>query len=350
MVLLIEQERQIAAETNIYSIAPSNFPTTFGTILSTGVTAETGKIIAYTMTVKNTDTVARTFQLRVKFDGHIFFASGAAISLAAGASVTYAGILYLPAANYTLLFEGVASVASVVQLFDFQFGSCKFNDQATVGAMPYSDTLAHSIPAARKTPVGDVAYTTLIIQVAASTAGAVTNMEHGGETLTNGVGVLIGGSRLNWNTRFQDSDVSHLNGACGITMIQLPLTTSNWNIDITQRNVNTAVNISVIACPWILLDRTSFPSTVFPVDTLDFPQGSVFYCNLEPLFLDSTKELLIGRKRAVSFGDASDYYYYPSGTGLLECNFMFELPEVSSVGVSVFGWGGCINQIGVDTR
>ena len=109
-------------------------------------------------------------------------------------------------------------------------------------------------------------------------------------------------------------------------------------------------NISVSAgymtaamSPWLLGDGHQ------PL-TLDFPQGSTLYLTLEPLFLDPAKALKIGKKRAVSFGDSTDYYYTASGTGILQANYTFEMVEVEGCILQVSGLGACISIIGVDVR
>jgi hypothetical protein len=348
MVLLIEQERILASEVNYWNVASHYpFPTSsYGSIFSAYCASIAG-LVVYTFSVRNADSVSRTFQVRMKVGGNVFFATGAAVTLGAGASVTYAGILYLTAGDYDVLFEGVCSAGTLVYFENFQIGKCSFIDLTGAMAAPYTTALPTST-VVRGTPIGPIAYSTIYVQVGASTPGEVTNMESAGETLTNGVRIKVNTAAQTWTSRFQDSDAGALNGASGMYIFQGAAGT-NYSITIEKTNAASVVNVSVVACPWIMPIGGAITASLFPV-ALTFPQGSTLYCNLEPLFLDPTKYFLIGKKRAVSFGDASDYYYYPSGTGVLACAFTFEIPDVASVSVFAYGWGGCINQIGVDTK
>jgi hypothetical protein len=83
---------------------------------------------------------------------------------------------------------------------------------------------------------------------------------------------------------------------------------------------------------------------------MDFPQGSTLYLMLEPLNLNPTKTVGVGKKRAVSFGDATDYYSVGSGTGLLSFDYTFEVVSLSDVNLYLSGLGACVGYIGVDTR
>ncbi len=71
---------------------------------------------------------------------------------------------------------------------------------------------------------------------------------------------------------------------------------------------------------------------------------------LEPLDKDPTKNSKIGKVRAVSYGDATDFYSTASGTGILSHTYTFEIVAVSDVSVFVNGFGGCISLVGVDER
>jgi hypothetical protein len=71
---------------------------------------------------------------------------------------------------------------------------------------------------------------------------------------------------------------------------------------------------------------------------------------LEPLMSNPTKNLKLGKKRAVSFGDSTDYYSTGSGTNILSWNYTFEIVEVDDCVLVVEGYGGCIAVVGVDLR
>ncbi|MEM3581526.1 MAG: hypothetical protein QXQ64_09785, partial [Candidatus Bathyarchaeia archaeon] len=97
-------------------------------------------------------------------------------------------------------------------------------------------------------------------------------------------------------------------------------------------------------CPWILGTSEHQPIQ------LDFPQGSTLYLVLEPLWGNPTKTVKLGKKRAFSFGDATDYYSTASGTDILAWNYTFETVEVGQAVLLIGGYGGCISIIGVDVR
>src|SRR3972149_4561471 len=189
MVQLMEQERLLDQESFLLNdpTTPA-FPTSMGTIKSyTTLGASSSKLVAWSCDVVNSDSVSRTFQLRLKAGGNIFFATGAAITLTAGQSVTYGGLLYLDGGSYEILAEGVASTASLIDLTNFKIGLCKFNDQTMAMGVPYSAAVVAAAASARVTPLGQLIYTMVYVAVGASTPGEVTNLENNGETLTNGV-------------------------------------------------------------------------------------------------------------------------------------------------------------------
>lgn len=360
MVLLIEQERNSIDENNVYAFpTPINFALTQTALLDSAtapnwpnavITVGATQLVAYTFQVVNPDSAPRSFNARLKFGGNHFFIAaepGGLKTIQAGETLTYGGVLSLAAGSYAVVLDGLATTVTVY-VQNFSIGLCDFNDVSKASAAPYTTGLVVDLSSQRVTPLGKIAYGTMIISATAATAGAVTYMNDIGDSFTNGVNLLIDGAQVNWSSVGNDLDSSG-RGACGTYMIQKPA--ASYTITITKANPNTVVNISVVFCPWILPSNPNvFNSTYFPVAPLTFPQGSTIYVNLEPLFIDVTKYFLVGKKRAVSFGDASDYYYYPSGTGVLACSFTFEIPDVASASVFAYGWGGCINQIGCDTR
>jgi hypothetical protein len=103
-------------------------------------------------------------------------------------------------------------------------------------------------------------------------------------------------------------------------------------------------SIIIIVSPWILGYSEG------EVFNLNFPQGSTLYVVTEPLWNDVTKTVKIGKKRARTFGDSTDYYYTASGTGILNGSYTFESVPVSNCVLVVSGFGGCISIIAVDVR
>lgn len=361
MVLLIEQERIDAYEVNNdwWIMTPLSVPTTYGAI-TTGYPAiqvtNTSQLVTYAFTLRNSGVVPNHVQIRLKIGGMTVFSTGGAVTLEVDELRTFAGVVYLPVGSYAVLFEGVVSVAAGTMFFlqKIKIGTCGFNDFVGVYAAPYTTAIPVN-PVSRVTPIGSILYTTLFIQVFASTASAVTNLENVGETFTNGVSLQVAGAQVSWGTnRFSDATATPFIGAYGVYAQQVPVGAS-YPVTIAKRNAATVVNVSVFTCPWILPFSINVydGSTVyaaFPVAPLTFVQGSTLYVNFEPLFLDPFKYFFVGKKRVVSFGDAADYYYYPSGTGVLACAFTYDIPKVELTSVSMYGWGGCINQIGVDAK
>jgi hypothetical protein len=117
---------------------------------------------------------------------------------------------------------------------------------------------------------------------------------------------------------------------------------SNYMADGASHTVRAIVKI--VLCPWIIPDAEYEPVT------LNFPQGSTLYIVLEPLNDNPTKSVKIGKKRGVSFGDLTDYYYTASGTDILQADYTFESVEVESCSLLISGDGGCISIIAVDVR
>jgi hypothetical protein len=176
----------------------------------------------------------------------------------------------------------------------------------------------------------------------AYTPGAQTNFENIGDSLTNGVSLSIEGSQVDWTNRNQDTSSSENAWA---EYFGWDGAAEDISIVITKDNGSTVVHISVILCPWILPPDTDFE----PID-LDFPQGSTIYLMLEPLTENPTKNSKIGKERAISFGDTTDYYSTASGTGILKHTYTFEEVKNGAVLLVTYGKGACISSIGVDMR
>jgi len=163
-----------------------------------------------------------------------------------------------------------------------------------------------------------------------------------GDSLTNGVSLSIEGSQVDWTTRLQDTESdenawAEYYGVCNLD--------EDISVAITKDNGSTVVHILVIVCPWILNDETDFE----PV-ALEFPQGSTLYIMTEPLLTNPTVNIKIGKERAVSFGDAADYYSTASGTGILQHDYTFNEVKIGKVLLLVYGKGAGISSLGVDIR
>jgi hypothetical protein len=179
------------------------------------------------------------------------------------------------------------------------------------------------------------------VNVWAYTPGADTNFENVGDALTNGVQLLVDGVQVNWTTRIQDTGSNENAYANYYGSLSAG---SVHAFTIGKDNANTVIHVSIVACPWLLATVDNEPMT------LDFSQNSTLYLVLEPLNADPAKNSKIGKVRAVTYGDTTDFYSTATGTGILSHSYTFELVEVTSVTVIVNGLGGCISMVGLDGR
>ncbi len=163
--------------------------------------------------------------------------------------------------------------------------------------------------------------------------------------------IYVNGIQQEWTFRrndYQTDNPSYAEGAYGRLEYQLDPAAS-YTVEVKAYNgfaISKTVRayLSIIYSPWVLTD-----SMLEPV-TLDFPQGSTLYVTLEPLSRNPTKNVKIGKKRAVSFGDSTDYYSTASGTDILAHNYTFETVEIGNCQLFISGYGGCVSMIGVDVR
>jgi hypothetical protein len=249
---------------------------------------------------------------------------------------TLTGIVKLASGNYTVNIIGKTLTNTNVSVNSVQIGILAFSDVASVNYAQYSASLQVNVPA-RKTCVGTLNQTTIIIHLVAVTPEDVTNIS----TNTNYVKILV--------DNVEPAYASVYNSPKGEPAVAIAAVVASCGtqhtISISQSNTNTTCYVSIVACPWIL----PYNTTIQPL-TLNFPQGSTLYIVMEPLWQDPTKTLKLGKTRAVSFGDSTDYYSTASGTGVLSWNYTFESVNVANCVLLVGGYGGCISIIAVDVR
>jgi len=250
------------------------------------------------------------------------------------------GIVWLSAGTYSVIVEAQRSGGGYARVRNFKLGKVKFSDAVGEALGTYSGQISKQV-SSRTTPIGDLNEAIFVVNAFAYTSGAQTNFENVGDSLTNGVSLKVDGSQVDWTERYQDSDAKENAHAKYYGVLSVG---SNHTFEIVKDNADTVVHISITACPWILCDDDFEPVS------LDFPQGSTLYVTFEPLDEDPTKTVKLGKKRAVSFGDSTDYYSTSSGTGILNYNYTFETVQVDEVGLYVSGKGGCISILGVDVR
>ncbi len=214
-----------------------------------------------------------------------------------------------------------------------------------------------TVPATRKLAVGYIKQYTCFIHVYMEGINIRKSLvaNPGGDT-SNCLNwkLYFDNVQKSWNVRnsdFSSTVTGYLDygeGSYGLYIV--PVDASNtYTLRIDVRNTMTTsyqvrAFVVMVFCPWII------PSTSYQPIKLDFPQGSTIYVTLEPLDLNPTKTVKIGKARFISFGDATDYYYTTSGTDILTASYTFETVEVSNCIMLVSGYGGCISIIGVDVR
>jgi hypothetical protein len=158
---------------------------------------------------------------------------------------------------------------------------------------------------------------------------------------TDGVSISVDGTQQNWDERVQDGGTEQ---AASAKMAEPFSVGNSHTVTISERNVNTVVIISVIACQWIL------PNVPHNPVNMNFSQGSTVYCMLEPLFLNPTKFAGVGAIHGITWGTADDYYSSLSGADLVNFSFMMDIEDILNNNLIVAGLGGCIGIMGVDAR
>ncbi|MCD6528774.1 hypothetical protein J7L06_00580 [Candidatus Bathyarchaeota archaeon] len=256
-------------------------------------------------------------------------------------SKTFKGLVPLPAGTYTVKIEGVC-FRGTIKVSGLQVGVVCFRDLERSNIAGYASPITISL-AQRKLCVGEMNRATLFILVYAYTPDQETHLDNPSESNTNSVKVSVDGVGLSWVERVND-DIDKFYGASfGIATTTLTVDESH-TITVTKSNTDTVVYISLILCPWII------PYDAYQPLSLGFPQGSTLYLTLEPLIDDPAKNVKLGKKRAVSLGDSTDYYSTATGTGILSWNYTFETVEVENCVLLVEGYGACISVVGIDVR
>jgi len=246
-------------------------------------------------------------------------------------------LIYVAAGTVNILMENYGNG----QINSMKVGIAKFTDQVSSLLATYSSTINLTV-ANRETCIGALKNAVFAVQCFASTPGGQTNFENVGDTLTNGVSLAVDGVQVDWTARTQDTGSYEAASAYYYGSLSVG---SAHSFAITKDNANTVVKITIIATPWILAAIDNEPVT------LNFAQMGTFYVMLEPLVSDPTKNSKIGKKRAVSFGDSTDYYSIATpAAGIMTHSYTFEIIDVTSQFWVVSGLFGCVSHIAVDER
>jgi hypothetical protein len=263
-----------------------------------------------------------------------------------GVSSHHECFCYVDAGTYDILVEGRQGGASSEMSVDkFVCGFVAFSDMNGSFLASYSSQISIT-PANRESCIGALKQAVFRVQVYGVTPAGQTNFENTGDSLTNGVSLAVDGAQIDFDVRNQDAGSGEGAHAEYFTALTVG---SAHTFTITKDNANTVVYISIIACPWLMYDTLHQPVT------LDIPQGSTLYLMLEPLdgLADPTKYAYVGKVRAFSWGDATDYYYSLSGTGIQSPTYTFEIVDGQTSLLYVKGslhTGACISHIAVDLR
>jgi len=340
-LLLVEQVRKVNSEESLIDDSATYSTTSTSYVMKNygNITLNEDALIVFSFEARNSSSAENVYTyLRLKVGSYYVY--GRKIAGIDG-WVSCNGIIYLAAGTYAIEYEHLTSYSNdSAQVKNFKLGKADFNDLIGETLTSYSSQITKQV-SSRTTPAGDLNEAVFVVNAFAYTSGAQTNFENVGDSLTNGVSLKVDGSQVDWTERHQDSDGKENAHAVYYGVLSVG---SSHTFEIVKDNADTVVHISITACPWILCDDDFEPVS------LDFPQGSTLYVTFEPLDEDPTKTVKLGKKRAISFGDSTDYYSTSSGTGILNYNYTFETVQVGEVGLYVSGKGGCISILGVDVR
>lgn len=331
-----EQVRQLASEQNLISDATvyTRNNAAWGNIRDYGdITLSEDSLIVFTFVI---GLVASYYKLLIGNISHTYYIHGCKV---AG---TYTGIAFVAAGTYGVVMVQKNSGADTGHISAFQLGKAKFSDVASSILAEYGAPI--NLTVAQRSPpsfFGTLKNAVFAVNVWAYTAGAQTNFENEGDAFTNGLQLWVDGRQADWTTRIQDTTSA---GTAYATYYGSLSAGVSHAFEILKDNGATLVHISIVASPWLLAAVDNEPMT------LDFSQGSTLYLVFEPLNADPSKTSGIGKVRAVSYGDTTDYYSTATGTGILAHTYTFELVDATSVTVIVTGLGGCISLVGLDQR
>lgn len=342
MVLYSEQVRKLSTEENLLNDSTNyDVPTSYGVVKDYGsVSAPEAGLLCISFLLDNPGASPYDAGLVVLVDDCIVHTRKYG-SIALGTSERVKCYVPVDAGSHTVKVYG-DSTNITVEIKDFQCGFVVFSDFEYTPVAEYTAALTVNCPS-RNTPLGTLAYATLLVRAGAVTAAAVTEFENNGESKTNGVKLKVNGSYVDWTSRVDG--YSTVTSASAIYAAVVPVDT-DYAITIEKDNAATDVYVAVTICPW-LLTGSNTEVAVFPV-TADFPPNSTLYVTLEPLIEDVTSFIAIGKPRAISFGDSTDYYEIAEATGINSLGYTFELVSPDNVGCYVGGYGACIAYIGVD--
>lgn len=372
-MLFTEQVRTLADEEELVNDtsnhdSPTNTLHDWTTRETKNITLATAAIVYVKWTTSNTPSGAsQAGASRVLLDGVPICSTG---GIPAPDSVTREIYLILAAGSYALAFQSAAwdvSAGHYVRITNIIIGTLNFSDRNTsylyyagnalIEDDANSDLIDEDIVVPSRTlAIGAINKVTVYITAICYAAGNRENeMLNDGDSTTagkSGFKIEVDSVQKDWHTRKNDdadgsaAELTFGEGSYGrLVYVADAGATINIKINAENKTGSTKTHyayIRIVMCPWIIPDETYEPVT------LDISPGSTIYFMLEPLDANPTKTVKLGRKRFVSFGEATDYYNTDSGTGLLDYNYTFENVRAAGVQVLFSGFGGCISHVGVD--
>jgi len=282
--------------------------------------------------------------------------------------------LILAAASYTIKFQTTMwdddSGTGSLKITDIVIGQLEFADRNTsytdykaeaqsINDGANSDLINQNIttPADRDLPCGTINKTVVIVtaycQIDAKRASEMLDDGESTSAGFSGWSILVDDVQYDWDYDEDDQggvadNLTYGEGAFGrLIFVADPETTYNIKINAANETggaENHSVYLQIVICPWII------PNESYEPIALDFPQNSTLYLTLEPLELNPTKTVKLGKVRFISFGDSTDYYSTDSGVDRLDYDYTFETVDINEIILKITGEGGCIAIIGVDIR
>jgi len=318
------------------------FRAAWGTLHDYGnVTVPAGIVLVLKFDCKWTGTSYHGGAIRLKVGSIYIFGMSSTTDIG---YTTYSFYVLLAAGTYDILVEGKSIGDGNIYCKNMYVGYITIPDTATKQLAAYSSTVTLNL-ASRTCILGSLNRGILHVFAYAVTPLDQTNMENIGDTLTNGVAILVDGSQVNWTLRNQDP-TSAYGGASGRYSVPVTLN-ANHTIAFSKRNANTNVYLTAIITPWLLSDD----ATTSLIIKFEFPQGSTAYLVTEPLVGNPTVNIKFGKTRAISFGDSIDFFGNSiSGTGILVGSYTFETPNPTDLYALVYGFGAMIARLLLDVR
>jgi hypothetical protein len=341
MVLLTEQIRHLNDEKVLIDVATAyaRSACTWATLHDYGnIVLTVDSVIIVSYAVSNSNPMAgggKTSAHRLKVG--TMYVSGHQFDTVTNTTVE--AMFFLAAGTYNVLMEAAGDYFDgnnyrLCTVSNFKMGSLTFPDTDSTALEVYA-AHSHHLLVSRLTPIGTTKNGVMHINVMAYNAATAVALPT----------VDIDGVNQSWQTSKTIQVAGSYCNSYGSAWGKIAtVCTLDADHIVTLTGGTGTMYVSIVFTPWIL------PVAVTELVNIDVPQGSTVYCTSEPLFLNPTKTIEIGKVRAISFGATTDYYYVSSGIDILSSSYTIEIVKVDSCFLNGLGYGGCISAIGVDIR